>query len=29
MAKMEWLGKNMLKLVGIDENWLIFINTAP
>ena len=29
MARMDWLGKNMLKLVGIDENWLIFINTAP
>ena len=29
MAKMDWLGKNILKLVGIDENELIFINTAP
>ena len=29
MARMDWLGKNMLKLVGIDKNWLIYINTAP
>ena len=29
MARMDWLGKNLLKLVGIDENWLIFITTAP
>ena len=29
MARMDWLGKNILKLVGIGENRLIFTNTAP
>ena len=29
MARMDWLGRNILKLVGIGENWLIFINTTP
>ena len=28
MARMDWLGKNILELVGIGENRLIFINTA-
>ena len=28
MARMDWLGRNILKLVGIGENRLIFINTA-
>ena len=29
MAGMDWLGKNILEIVGNDENWLIFTNTAP
>ena len=29
MAGMDWLGKNILEIVGTDENWLIFTNTAP
>ena len=29
MAGMDLLGRNILKLVGIGENWLNFINTAP
>ena len=28
MARMDWLGKNMLKLVGIDKKWVIFIKRA-
>ena len=28
MARMNWLGKNIFKLVGIDEKWAIFDNRA-